>query len=610
MKITFLAALTFSLSFAQAQYWQQEAHYTMAIDMDAEKHQFSGIQEIKYTNHSPDTLNELFYHLYFNAFQPGSMMDVRSRSIADPDRRVQDRISKLTPEEIGYHKVSSLKMNGKPLEFHVEGTVLEVDLEKGILPGETVKLNMEFNSQVPLQIRRSGRDNAEGVEFSMSQWYPKLAEYDPQGWHTDPYIGREFHGIWGSFDVNIMMDSSYTIAATGELQNPLAIGKGYGNKTVQRGDDKLEWHFKADNVIDFCWAADPDYVHKTYPTEGTMLHFFYQKQVDNPEYWEELMEETAQMFAYMSKHYGKYPYPTYNVVQGGDGGMEYPMLTLITGNRSKGSLRGVTLHEMIHSWYQAILATNEAKYAWMDEGFNTYVGNIVDKALFDKDATNIHAGAYRGYFSLLSRDILEPVSTHSDHYHLNGAYGVGSYSMGAVYLHQLSYIIGQENLDQGMLRYFNTWKFKHPTPNDFKRVMEKVSGINLEWYNQYFINQIHPIDYGVQAAYPDGKKQTKIVLERVERFPMPLDVKVTLKSGAEHWYNIPLTLMRGEKPAEQKNWTVLSDWPWTHPQYSFKVDFKFEDIESIEIDPSERMADFDRSNNVFPKSSELEYQAK
>ena len=608
-KILFAACLLAAQS-SFAQYWQQEADYKMDIDMNAEAHQFHGEQEITYTNNSPDTLNQLFYHLYFNAFQPNSMMDVRSRWIADPDRRVRDRIAHLNAEEIGYHKVNSLSLDGEALAYHIEGTVCEVKLNKPILPGQSVKLKMDFDSQVPLQIRRSGRDNAEGVEFSMTQWYPKLAEYDAQGWHTDPYIGREFHGIWGDFEVNIRMDKDYLIAATGELQNADEIGHGYDGVQNQKvdADGKLTWKFKAENVIDFAWAADPDYIHDVLEHGDLTLHFFYQKDVENPEYWKELQAETAQMFDYMSEHYGKYPYPQYSVVQGGDGGMEYPMLTLITGNRSKGSLRGVTLHEMIHSWYQAVLATNEAKYAWMDEGFNTYVGNIVDKALFDKEAENIHAGSYRAYFSLLKDGTLEPVATHSDHYHMNRSYSVGSYVMGAVYLHQLSYIIGQENLEKGMLRYYNTWKFKHPTPNDFKRVMEKVSGVNLEWYNQYFINQLHPIDYAVQAVYPKDKKNTTIVLERVERFPMPIDLEVTLKNGEKHVYYIPLSIMRGEKPAEGKNWNQLADWPWTFPQYKFEIPFKFDQIESVEIDPSKRMADFNEENNMFPRSTAFEYR--
>jgi len=188
-------------------YWQQEVAYEMDINVDAENHQFSGTQKLTYTNNSPDTLERVYYHLYFNAFQPNSMMDVRSRTIEDPDSRVRDRIQKLPDDEIGYHHINSLTQDGNAVEYSVDGTVLEVTLDDPILPGESTVFNMEFNSQVPRQIRRSGWMNKEGVEFSMSQWYPKLSEYDEDGWHPNPYVGREFHGVWGSFDVAITIDS-------------------------------------------------------------------------------------------------------------------------------------------------------------------------------------------------------------------------------------------------------------------------------------------------------------------------------------------------------------------------------------------------------------------
>ena len=197
--------LIFTLSFlcaslsinAQYGYWQQRADYKMIIDVDHEKHQYKGEQTITYTNNSPNDLDKLYYHLYFNAFQPNSMMDVRSRTIADPDRRVGSRIAALSEEEQGWQKIKSLKVNGKKVKYTMVGTILEVELGSQIIQaGTTATLEMEYEAQVPLQVRRSGRDSAEGVDFSMTQWYPKFSEYDYQGWHPNPYVGREFHGIW------------------------------------------------------------------------------------------------------------------------------------------------------------------------------------------------------------------------------------------------------------------------------------------------------------------------------------------------------------------------------------------------------------------------------
>ena len=200
-------------------YWQQHVNYTMEIDMDVNSYQYNGKQKLVYTNNSPDVLNRVYYHLYFNAFQPGSEMDVRSRTIADADPRVGDRISKLQPDEIGYIKVKSLKQNGKTISHETVGTVLEVKLDQPIQPGESVTFDMDFDAQVPVQIRRSGRNNKEGVALSMAQWYPKLAEYDDEGWHADPYIGREFHGVWGDFDVKLTIDKDYVVGGTGYIQS-------------------------------------------------------------------------------------------------------------------------------------------------------------------------------------------------------------------------------------------------------------------------------------------------------------------------------------------------------------------------------------------------------
>ncbi len=596
-QLTFLLLLTLSAT-AQPDRWQQAVSYKMDIDMNVEERQFNGKQTLTYINNSPDTLKKVFYHLYFNAFQPGSMMDVRSRTIPDPDSRVLDRISKLSEEEIGYHKVNSLTQDGKPTKYIVEGTVLEVDLATPILPNSQTTFVMDFTSQVPNQIRRSGYNNKEGIDFSMAQWYPKMAEYDYKGWHAHPYVGREFYAPWGDFEVNISIDKKYIIAATGVLQNPEFIGYGYGEKTEKTKGDKLTWNFKAENVHDFVWAADPDYTHDivTIDGNGPDIHFFYQSGKKTTDNWKKLQEEIKKAYPFMEKNFGEYPYSTYSVIQGGDGGMEYPMATLITGERGYNSLLGVTLHEMMHTWYQMILASNESYYAWMDEGYTSYTEALTLEYLTGKDEVS---SGYKGYFVLAKSGIEEPLSTHSDHFMKNGAYGLGSYSKGAVSLHQLGYIIGDDVMRRGLLSYYDTWKFKHPNLNDFVRVMEKESDLELDWYYEYWINTTHTIDYAISNVSANGQS-TSIQLERVGRMPMPLDIVVTYKDGTQDLLYIPLGIMRGEKPNETDlNRTVLSDWPWTHPGYEFDLVKPFNTIKSIEIDPSQRMADIDRSNNTF-----------
>ncbi|QYH38686.1 M1 family metallopeptidase [Algoriphagus sp. NBT04N3] len=602
----FLCLITGTGVFAQTGRFQQAVDYQMEVSMDVKTNRYTGTQVLTYTNNSPDTLNRVFYHLYYNAFQPGSMMDVRSRTIADPDRRVGDRISLLTPEEIGYLHVKSLTKDGKAVKFNEEETILVVDLDQPILPNSKATFKMAFEGQVPVQIRRSGRDSEEGVRYSMSQWYPKMANYDEQGWHANPYIGREFYGIWGDFDVKITIDKTYTIGGTGYLQNPNEIGHGYedaGVKVPQPKGNTLTWHFKAPMVHDFMWGADPKYQHdKVQMDNGITVHHFFIPGENTSENWEKLKEYTPKAIEYMSKNFGQYPYKQFSVVQGGDGGMEYAMSTLITGERSLGSLVGVMVHELAHSWYHGVLASNESLYPWMDEGFTSYATNLTMGEIFREGVENVHAGSYRGYISLAKSGLEEPMSTHSDHYHTNRAYGSAAYSKGAVFMEQLGYVIGKEVRDRGLLRYFNTWKFKHPNANDLIRIMEKESGIELDWYKEYFVYTTKTIDYAIGPVEARGD-QTAVTFQRIGLMPMPLDIVVTYKDGAQEQIYMPLVIMRGEKANEEgmPKRVYTEDWPWVNLEKTIVLDRKLEDIQSIEIDPSKRMAD------VMPENNKVEF---
>ncbi|MDZ7692149.1 MAG: M1 family metallopeptidase [Balneolaceae bacterium] len=621
MNLRYGLLLLFLLCFALAaqsqtrDYWQQRVEYEMDIEMNAPDNQFSGTQKLTYYNNSPDTLHRVFYHLYFNAFQPGSMMDKRSRTIEDPDSRVRDRIHHLTEDQIGYHHINSLTQDGDGVQYKVDGTVMEVTLNDPVLPGESTVFEMHFDSQVPLQIRRSGWNNKEGVEFSMTQWYPKISEYDHEGWHPNPYIGREFHGVFGSFDVKITIDSSYVIGSSGHLQNPQQIGHGYqeeGTEVNRPDSEKLTWHWKANRVHDFAWGADPDFTHTTAQVpDGPKLHFLYQtdpvatnagsggRQDSLKAYWERLPQYTVKSFQFMSENFGKYPYDKFTVIQGGDGGMEYPMATLITGNRSQRSLVGVTVHELIHMWYHTVLATNESRYPWMDEGFTSYASALTMDHLFG-DSGFTHSGSYGSYYRIVEADMEEALDTHADHFTTNRAYGAASYSKGAVFLNQVRYIIGPEVFDRGMKRYFETWKFKHPTGRDFLRVMEKESDMVLDWYYEYFIETTKTIDYGIKNVVGKGDS-TFVTLKREDLMPMPIDLTVEYSDGSLEQFYIPLRIMRGEKPNENPGIerTTLTDWPWVYPTYTLGIPESAESISRIVIDPTGRMADINRENNAF-----------
>lgn len=594
---------------AQPDRWQQRVKYVMNIDMNVQTNRFNGKQKLEYWNNSPDTLTRVFYHLYWNAFQPNSMMDTRSRRQGtislgtDPrgnerldwDQRVRDRILKLKPDEYGYQKIFSLKMNGRPQSFKVEETILEVKLDKPILPKSKVSFEMDFEAQVPLQIRRSGRDNTlTKVRYSMSQWYPKICEYDYEGWHPTPYVAREFYGVWGDFDVSISIDKKYILGGTGYLQNPNQVGYGYetpGAKITRPAGDKLTWRFIAPTVHDFVWAADTAYVHVSRKLSDSLtVHVLYKPTNATAKQWEDLLNMAEKALPYIEKTFGPYPYKQYSFIHGGDGGMEYPMATLIIGP-------GAAIHEWMHSWYYGLLGTNESLYPWMDEGFTQYAEERVTSFLMN-DAGFPYEDEYAGYFNLVRSGREEPLSTHADHYNTNFAYGNAVYSKGAVFMEQLGYIVGAQVRDKILLEYYRLWRFKHPNASDFIRVAEKVSNMKLDWYKEFWIYSTKTIDYGVDSLWEEGGK-TKIRLRNIGLIPMPVDLQLTFKDGTKELHYIPLDLMYGEKPEETDTISrkIYEPWHWTSLTYTIETNRRLTEITTAEIDPSRRMADLERRNN-------------
>ena len=592
--------LSLSLSAYSQNYWQQAVDYKMVVDIDIKTFKYSGEQELLYTNNSPDSLKKVFYHLYFNAFQPGSEMSERIKTGKDKNKRFLIDIDSLKPNEVGYLKVSNLKQDGNVLKHELSETILEVLLSKPLMPGETTKLTLNFEGQVPKLVRRAGRNSSEGVALSMAQWYPKLAEYDYEGWNAEPYLGREFHGVWGDFDVTLTLDKKYVVAASGYLQNPDEVGHGYSEKKGKSKKGKLRWHFVAPRVHDFTWSADPEYIHDTHMgPNNVLLHFFYK---DNPKYnenWKNLQPKTAELMRFFNQTIGEYPYRQYTVAQGGDGGMEYAMLTLITGNRGFESLVGVTAHELAHSWFQHVLATNEMKYEWMDEGFTTYISTLAKDRILDQNNFFPLQRSYDSYFYLVRSGKEQPQQTNANRYDYNLAYEISAYSKGSVFLSQLGYIIGEDKLSKTLKEYYRMHQFKHPVPNDFRRIAERVSGIQLKWYLTDWTQTTNTIDYGIKSIKADGAR-TLINIERIGSMPMPLEVLVNFKDGYSEIHYIPISLMRGEKenPYSLK-WTVREDWPWARLEYEFAINRPKSDIIDIYIDPSYYMADINRENNAY-----------
>jgi hypothetical protein len=597
---------------AQQGYWQQRVNYVMDVELDVVTNKLSGTQQVTYTNNSPDTLRKLFLHLFWNAFKPGSMMDVAlqnsekivlgtnasGRATTDFDRRFKKRISEMTPQEQGYCHVTTLLVNGQPQKIKEYETILMVELDKPVLPKSSVVLQTVFEGQVPKLSRRSGRDSEEGIRYSMGQWYPRLVEYDKLGWNADDYISREFYGPWGDFDVKLTLDKNYKVGATGELKNAASIGWGYdreGTPLKNAKGSKRTWQFVAKNIHDFVWSADPNYKHITRKVpNGPLLHFIYKDDPGIEQLWQTTADTCAMIFPYVSKTFGNYPYPVYSFLHGGGGGTEYPMATLIRN----GSLE-TAVHELCHSWYQMMLGTNENLYAWMDEGFTSYAQAKALAWLRKKDFfTGI--SEYGSYANMAKSAFDEPMCTHANMFSTNFAYNTNSYSKGKLFLLQLGYITGEKTLERIMLDYYKQWAFKHPTADDFVKIAEQQSGMQLQWYKNYMVHTTKTVDYSIDSLWEENG-ESKIRLKRIGEMPMPIDLQLSFKDSTTTLHYIPVNLMYGTKLAENgaQVFELHEPWGWLQPYYIVSFKQRLLNLTKVEIDASKRMVDIDRRNNVL-----------
>ncbi len=590
----------------QGPYYQQFAKYAMDIDVDAANFTYNGRQTITYTNNSPDELKEVYFHLYWNAFKPGSMMDQRTQSLGkNGDSRLQkggvSTLASIPKNEEGAQNIHWIRQNGKNLKFEVQETIMKVTLDTPVKPNSTTVFTMEWDAVIPMQIRRAGRNNREGIDMTMTQWYPKLAEYDYDGWATFDYIGREFHAPFADFDVNIKIDRDYVIGAGGTLLNPTEV-KGYSpSASVKAGaDNKATWRWNAKNMLDFAWAADRDYTVETFTVlDGPKIYYVYQKS-EKTKLWEDSKPYVEKFFQLMNSSVGRYTYPSYSFVQGGDGGMEYGMVTMMLGEaRTLEDLVGLMVHEGGHSWNQQILAYNESVRPWMDEGFTSYYDSRIMHQLFppEKPEPNPFLGSLNNYRNFVKRGIEEPAVWLGDHHENGTAYSFATYVKGELFLVQLGYIMGEDKLNAVMKEFYNKWKLKHPTDRDFMHIAQKVSGMDLKWFQHYWINTTKTIDYAVKEVKHDGNSTT-VTLENKGGVPMPIDFSVLTKDNKVVNYQIPLNMTHTWKSKDiYGSFTTLRYWPWTQKEYTFTVPYSKAQIAALGIDFSQRLADINPEDN-------------
>ena len=608
MRLFILFSFIFSLSSAQQNaYYQQSAKYKMDIDVDAENFTYQGKQTLTYTNNSPDELKVVYFHLYWNAFKAGSMMDQRVGGQGkNGDSRLQkdgiSRLASIPKTEEGAQNIHWIKQNGKDLKFEIQETIMKVELATPIKPNSSTTFTMDWDAVIPMQIRRSGRNNREGIDMTVTQWYPKIAEYDYDGWATFDYVGREFHAPFSDFEVNIKIDKNYVIGAGGILENPLEV-KGYDEKATIKTDDKNKatWKWSAKNMLDFAWAADKDYTVENFTVlDGPKVYYVYQKS-DKTKLWSDSKPYITQFFQLMNATFGRYTYPTYSFIQGGDGGMEYGMCTMMLGEaNSLEGLLGLMVHEGGHSWNQQIMAYNESMRPWMDEGFTSYYENLVmHQILPPKVATaNPFVGTLNAYRNFVKRGIEEPAVWFGDHHDNGGAYSFASYVKGELFLVQLGYIMGEQNLSATMKEFYNTWKLKHPTDRDLMHIAQKVSGMDLKWFQNYWINTTKTIDYGIKDVKYDANSTT-VTLVNNGNIPMPIDFSILTKDKKVINYQIPLNMTHVWKKKDiYGDFTTLNYWPWTQKEYTFTIPYNKSQISTLGIDFSQRLADVNMADNM------------
>ncbi|MFI5202633.1 MAG: M1 family metallopeptidase, partial [Candidatus Kapaibacterium sp.] len=627
-------ALLLSLTMRAQAYWQQHVRYDIRVTLIDSIHTLDGTLSVVYTNHSPDTLREVWFHLYSDAFQPGSMMD--ERALAIHSAPVYDRIHKLPKSEWGIYWINWTKgidVDGAPTKFETSGTVMRVALSKPLAPGDSVTIAFPFREQIPRQIRRSGWMSREGVEYSMAQWYPKIAEYDREGWQHQEYVSREFYGVYGEFDVQITLPSRYTVGATGQCMNPTEVGHGYdqiaagvkaGLSEPTADTGMTTWKFHADHVHDFAWVADDDYLHEWMTWQDTItIHAFY-KQWARP-YWEKnALAYSLFALSTYSHDFGPYAYRNFSCTMAGDGGMEYPQLIMITGYRPNPlSLAGVIAHEVGHQWFYGMLGSNETREAFMDEGFTTFATTLSMNALFGDHQEypgEAHSWLdwfipkfsnkrdnYRGYQEMASQGYEEPLDIPHDWFREDATAGL-VYGKTAAILNMLEYTLGDSTFFAGMREYYWEWRFKHPHLLDFQRVMEKVSHSDLAWFFDEWFKTTRTVDYEAESVSSVKNRSdagllwvNKITLQNKGLAVMPIDLLLHLSDGTSEAATIPLAVNQHSDyhkdgyPKDGFNHFLLS-WDWTAPSYTGTI-YTDKPVSWFEIDTSWRLQDLNWLNN-------------
>lgn len=497
------------IGLSQTDYWQQEVRYDIQVALNDKQHSLKGDLSLEYINHSPDTLHYIWFHLWPNAYKNKNTALAKQLALDKSNEK------KMQIADPGYIDNLHFKINGQ--NAATENDTANIDMVKlvlaqPLLPGKQITITTPFTVKLPNYYSRSGYSNN---QFMVCQWYPKPAVYDRTGWHQFPYLDQgEFYSEYGSFKVNITVPTEYVVGATGTLQTLPELAKykqiGLENnkngkviqyKTATPGKSKT-LQYTGERIHDFAWFAGKDFVVRydtMQLTEHDTVDVFSYGQTSGNKTWKNSTSYIKDAVRHYSTWIGQYPYPVVQAVEGpknlSSGGMEYPMITLITSpNAKEEEMDAVITHEVGHNWFYGILGSNERDNPWMDEGLNTYFqfryeaekyrSNTILASMIPKDFKEMPEKEFQARIYEVLRSIPAdmPILTGSTGFTNKDDYGIVVYIKTACWMFIMENVLGRDVVDKALQSYFTKWQFKHPRPEDLKKELELASGMNIDQY--------------------------------------------------------------------------------------------------------------------------------
>ena len=585
-------------------YWQQRADYFIEVALDPATHRVTGSETITYTNNSPLPLEAIWLQLDQNLFHSGS----RGAALQGEDSRWRGAF-----DDGGYDVTRVEIVQGNLREeatYFVDDTRLRIALEEPVPPGGgTVDVEVDFAFTVPeYGADRMGRlDVAQGTVYEIAQWYPRLYVYDDvSGWNPLPYLGQgEFYLEFGDFDLEITVPRDFIVTATGELLNPDEVLTGEQQQRLDRaresqvpvhiifpdevgreatrpaGDEMLTWKYRATDVRDVAWAASQAFIWDAAGYETTLIQSFYpQEGLGDRETpgWEEATLYGRHAIKYYSEQWFPYPYPVATSVGGIVGGMEYPMIQFSSVQARGQSLFGVVDHELGHNWFPMIVASDERRHAWMDEGFNTFINYYSNLAFYGDASERAERVASARVAGRMQEPIADqPIGTYPDLIRREGL-GFLAYRKPAAGLIILrEQVLGPERFDPAFRAYIERWAYKHPQPADFFRTIENVSGEDLDWFWRGWFFSTDVLDQAV-ASVERSEGGNRITLENRGGLIMPTTLEIRYANG---------TTERRRLPAE--TWT-------TSDEHVIVIPGRLA-LAEVRLDPESVLPDVNRRND-------------